>query len=66
MPEEWTGDIVKKMHMNQITNEEIGMELGYSKSYVGMILNGKRKPAGAQEKMERAVDDIIARRNEEE
>lgn len=66
MPEEWTGDIVKKMHMNQITNEEIGMELGYSKSYVGMILNGKRKPAGAQEKMEQAVENIIARKNEEE
>lgn len=66
MPEEWTGDIVKKMHMNQITNEEIGMELGYSKSYVGMILNGKRKPAGAQEKMEQAVENIIARKNGED
>lgn len=64
MPEEWSGDLVKKMHMNRINHAELAEEAGFSKSYVGMILNGKRSTPGARLKLETAVDNIIARRKE--
>ncbi len=40
MPEKWTGDLVGKMHVNHVTLAELGKELGITKAYVGMILNG--------------------------
>ena len=64
MPEKWTGRLVGKMHNEKVTYEELGKELGWTKAYVSMILNGNRKPDGIREKMENAVDAIIKRRNE--
>jgi len=55
----WTANLVAKLHLYDITYEELSEKLGFSKNYVGMILNGVRKPAGAQEKFEAAVDEII-------
>ncbi len=63
MPELWTGEMVGRMHVNRITFEELGDELGVTKNYVGMILNGHRKPAGIQKRMEDAVAAILDRRN---
>lgn len=66
MKEEWTGVLVGKMHNADVTLEDLGKELGYNKSYVSMILNGTRNPAGAKEKLEAAFDAIIQRKNEKE
>jgi transcriptional regulator with XRE-family HTH domain len=54
------------MHNEEITYEELGAELGVGKAYIGMILNGARKPEGARERLEAAVDTIVRRRNGEE
>jgi hypothetical protein len=54
------------MHNEEITYEELGAELGVGKAYIGMILNGVRKPEGARERLEAAVDTIVRRRNGEE
>lgn len=62
MLEKWTGHLVGKMHNHRITNEELASELGVSKPYVSMILNGSRKPKGYRERMESAVDAIIKRK----
>ena len=64
--EKWTGRLVGKMHNEEITYEELGSELGVCKAYIGMILNGARKPEGARERLEAAVDAIISRRKGEE
>ena len=64
MPEKWTGDLVGKMHNNRITYDDLAGELGCTKAYVSMILNGTRKPEGIRERMETAVKNIIARRKE--
>lgn len=62
MPEAWTGNLVGKMHNKKITYDEVAAEMGVTKSYISMILNGNRKPDGIRERMEKAVNDIIARR----
>lgn len=62
MPEKWTGRLIGKMHNEQITYAELAEEMGVNKSYVGMLLNGRRKPPNIQKRMEDAVDAIIARR----
>lgn len=65
MPEKWTGELVGKMHNNRITYDRLAAELGVTKAYISMILNGNRKPDGAKERLEAAVDTIIANRKED-
>lgn len=60
--EKWTGDLVGKMHINRITCEELANELGTSKGYVSMLLNGRRKPEGARKRLEDAVAALIERK----
>ena len=62
--EEWTGNLVGKMHNACVTYEELAVEMGVSKAYVSMILQGVRKPAGIQERMEAAFGTIVARKQE--
>lgn len=62
MPEKWTGRLVGKMHNEKITFTELAAELGYTKEYVSMILNGKRSPDGIRLRMETAVDEIVKRK----
>lgn len=64
MIEEWTGHLLGKMHNNRVNASELATELGVTKAYISMILNGTRKPADAKSKLEAAVDAIIARRKE--
>ena len=64
MIEEWTGHLIGKMHNNGVNASDLAAELGVTKAYISMILNGARKPADAQNKLEAAVDAIIARRKE--
>lgn len=62
MPEKWTGRLVGKMHNECVTMEEIGTEMGVTKAYVCMILNGHRKPNGIQERMEKAFEQVLSKR----
>ena len=65
MPEKWTGLAVGRMHVNCITLEDLGHEMGCTRSYVSMLLNSVRKPPNAKERVNAAIDNIIARRKEE-
>ena len=65
MPAKWTGDIVGIMHNYKITQEDVALEMGVTKAYVSMILNGKKSPAGIKDRVEHAVNAIILRRREE-
>ena len=60
MLEKWTGDLIGKMHNNGIKQVELANKLGFSNAYTGMILRGERKPPNIQEKMEKAVDELIS------
>lgn len=60
MPEKWTGHVVGKMHVYNITRDELAKKLGYTKAYISMILNGSRRPGDAKEKLNAALNEIIA------
>lgn len=59
----WTGDMVGRMHNARITLEDMAKEMGCTKGYVSMILNGARSPKDAQERFESAFDAIMSKRN---
>ena len=63
MPEAWTGNLIGKMHNKGITYDDLAEEMGVTKSYIYMILNGKRKPPGIRGRMDAAVNNIIQHRN---
>lgn len=62
MPEKWTGRLIGKMHNECVTFDELGAEMGVGKAYVSMILNSRRKPAGIQERMEKAFESVLDKR----
>lgn len=62
MPEKWTGRLIGRMHNENITRKELAEELGVTRSYISMILTGKRHPDSIRAQMEDAVDRIIQRK----
>lgn len=65
MPEKWTGRLIGDMHNSKITYDELAAEMGVTKSYISMILNGNRKPVGIRERMEAAFHSILEKREQE-
>lgn len=63
MRKKWTGDIVGKMHVEGITYEELAQKLNCTKSYISMILNGSRNPAGAEQRFREALDVLIQQKH---
>ena len=63
MPETWTGNLIGKMHNKDVTYDELAEEMGVTKSFVSMILNGHRRPPDIRNRMEVAFNSIIQRRN---
>jgi hypothetical protein len=57
----WTGDLVGLMHTYKISKTDLAAELGVTREYVSLVLNGHRDPAGAKERFTTAVEDIISR-----
>nr|DAT25059.1 MAG TPA: DNA-binding protein [Caudoviricetes sp.]DAZ64564.1 MAG TPA: DNA-binding protein [Caudoviricetes sp.] len=53
------------MHTNRISFEEVAAEMGVTRAYISMILNGRRKPPDARKRVEGAIDAIIERRAED-
>ena len=60
---QWIADLVGKMHKFKISKTQLAEELGVTREYVSMVLNGHREPTGAKEKFGAAVDRIIERRS---
>lgn len=58
----WTGQLVGKMHNHSVSNGELANELNCTAEYVSMVLNGKKTPANAKERFNRAFVAIIERR----
>lgn len=56
---EWTGYVVKKMHINAITKKRLSQHLNLTQEYVGRVLSGKEQPKGAEIRFTKAVNEII-------
>ena len=63
MPEKWTGRLIGEMHNHNVTYEELAAELGVTKPYISMILNGARNPAGIRKRMEDAFKSVVRKKN---
>lgn len=66
MPQPWTGELIGRMHNAGVTYEELAKEIGVGKSYISMLLNSKRNPPGAEERLNHAFDAILEKRKEED
>lgn len=61
---QWIGDLVGQMHKHRISKTQLANHMGVTREYVSMVLNGHRDPAGAEEKFQSAVNEIIAAQEE--
>lgn len=61
MTKKWTSNLVGLMHEHKISQIKLSEELGVSREYVSMVLNGHRDPAGAEERFTSAVMSIVNR-----
>lgn len=59
----WTGEVVSMLHVNGITQKELSEEMGVTHNYISMILNGKVEPAGIEQRMKDAINQIVSRRS---
>lgn len=59
----WTGNLVGLMHDYKISKTDLATELGVSREYVSMILNEHKKPNGARERFESAVNRLIEKKS---
>lgn len=61
MPKKWTGNLVGLMHDNKISKTQLAEKLCVTREYVSMVLNGHREPIGAEERFQKAVDELISK-----
>ena len=61
---QWTGDIVGQMHKHKVTKTQLATEMGVTREYVSMVLNGHREPVGAETKFSAALNRIIERKTD--
>ena len=65
MPEKWTGVLIGEMHNARVSYDDLAAELGLTKGYLSMILNGARKPPNAKVRLNAAFDAVVERRSRE-
>lgn len=58
--ENWIAEAVGKMHIHKIQQRDVAAHLGFTEEYLSMILNGKRTPKKAEQRVMSAIDDLIA------
>lgn len=56
---QWIGDFVGRMHRNRVTITQLSQEMGVSREYLSMILNGHREPQDIEKRINDALDSII-------
>ena len=63
--ENWIAKAVGTMHKNRITQIDIAKKMGVTNDYISMILLGKKNPKEAKNRINTAIDEIIAEREKE-
>ena len=59
---DWIANAVGKMHVNKITQAQLAEKMDVTREYVTMILNGVKCPKDAEQRINAAIDEIIAER----
>lgn len=63
MPEQWTAAVIGKMHLLKVKQIDLAEQMGVTAEYLNAILNGKRCPAGAEQRVNAALDAIISQQH---
>lgn len=58
----WQGKLLGQMHDCRVTRTDLAREMGVTKAYVTMVLNGTRNPADAEARLNRAFASVLERR----
>lgn len=56
---QWTCDFVGRMHQYRVTITQLAQEMGVTREYLSMILNGHREPNGIERRLNEALDILI-------
>ena len=56
---QWIGDFIGRMHRHRVKITQIAQEMGVTREYLSMILNGHREPNGIEKRMNDALDRVI-------
>ena len=60
MPAQWTGEVIKLMHLNRIMAKNLAVEAGLNPKYLSQVLNSDNPPVNAREKIEAALSRLIS------
>ena len=60
MSEQWTADLIGKMHRNGITAKRLAEQAGWNPKYLSAVLNGHRRPKNAAHTLNAALDTLIS------
>lgn len=60
MPAQWTAEIIGRMHLNGVTAKRLAEKVGWNPKYLSTVLNGHKEPKGAEEKLNQALDSLVA------
>lgn len=62
---QWIGDFAGRMRLHRVTITQIAKEMGVTREYLSMILNGHREPPGIDKRVNDALDNIIEKKSAE-
>lgn len=55
----WIGETVGLMHKYGITSHQLAVHMGVTPEYISMILNGHREPAGIEDRLRKAISELL-------
>ena len=61
MPAQWTAELIGEMHLNRVSAMQLAAEVGWHPKYLSAVMNGRREPKGAEEKLRAALKRIEER-----
>lgn len=66
MRPEWTGEVVKQLHVAELSTADLAREMELTQGYVRMILDGQRNPLGAEARIKTALFALLNHQKDEE
>lgn len=56
---QWTGDVIGEMHVAGVSMKQLAEELGWNVKYLSAVLNCRREPKNAEQKVRAALSAIV-------
>ena len=58
---QWTGDVIGEMHVAGVSMQRLADEVGWNVKYLSAVLNCRREPKGAEEKVRAALAAVVGK-----